>query len=209
MNDIQEVDSNPFEIEVNTPYSLNYLVFVQNIFLNSNDKNSRNPFFPYVDSSKWGILQNEEFEKTFKEIWNEVISKNRTNRLYDHNGILDFEKTSFKQLFEDNESGEFGYSESVKSFLAWWDGIYGKIAIGKVFDDDSMNKIYWKLTHSIKPTNDLTINRRLKIDLVYDKLRLVGSTASSWYLVLPIEDIFKSKSRPEVISKLLKCCEGI
>jgi hypothetical protein len=209
MKDIQEVESNPFEIEVNTPYSLNYLVFVQNIFLNSNDKNSRNPFFPYVDSSKWGVLQNEEFEKTFKEIWNEVIHKNRTNRLYDHNGILDFEKTSFKQLFEKNENGEFGYSESVKSFLAWWDGIYGKIAIGKVFDDDSMNKIYCELAKSIKPSNDVAINRRLKIDLVYDKPLLVGSTQSSWYVVLPIEEIFKSKNRPFVITKLLKCCDGI
>ncbi len=88
--------------------------------------------------------------------------------------------------------------------MSWWGGIYGEIAIQKVFDEEDMNKIYWELSKSIKPTNDATINRRLKIDLVYDKQLLGGTTASPWYLVLPIEDIFTN--RP-VVPNLLKCCE--
>jgi hypothetical protein len=104
-------------------------------------------------------------------------------------------------LFKYSETDAFGYTESVKSFLAWWKGIYGKIAIEGVFDDDRMTKIYRGLSGSIN------VNKRLKIDLIYDRLLLTGQSESFWYAVLPIEDIFMYKKRPEVISNLLKCCE--
>ncbi|WP_078544842.1 hypothetical protein [Litchfieldia alkalitelluris] len=115
-------------------------------------------------------------------------------------GIFDIDKSLYQKLFKHDETGEFGYVESVKSFLAWWQGIYGKIAIEGVFDDDRMNKIYRELSKSI------TIDKRLKIDLIYDRLCLTGLSERSWYAVLPIEDVFMYKQKPEVVSSLLKCC---
>jgi hypothetical protein len=67
MGNVQEGIQSGFEIEVNAPYSLNYLIYVQNIYLNSRNQDRENPLFPYVDCSKWGILDGE-FEKTFIEI---------------------------------------------------------------------------------------------------------------------------------------------
>lgn len=200
MEDNQERVHSGFEMEVNAPYSLNYLIYVQNIYLNSKNQERDTPLFPYVDSSKWGILD-DEFEQTYKEVWVETLNNNYNSGKYDHNGILNFDKALFQKLFENNGTGFFGYSESVKSFLAWWDGIYGKIAIEGVFDDDRMNKIYRELSESINA------DKRLKIDLIYDRPVLTGQSESSWYAVLPIEDIFRYKQRPEVISNLLKCCE--
>lgn len=202
MEEIQEGVCSPFEMEVNAPYSLNYLIFVQNIYLNSQNKDKENPLFPYVDSSMWGILRGD-FEKTFTEVWIEVVKKNSQNGLYDHNGVLDFDKSLFLKLFENNKKGVFGYSESVKSFLAWWNGLYGKIAIEKVFDDDRIDKVYRELATT------LNVNKRLKIDLIYDRPSITGYTESSWYAVLSIEEIFIPKKRPEIISNLLKCCEVI
>lgn len=202
MEDIQERIHSGFEMEVNAPYSLNYLIFVQNIYLNSKNKGKEKPLFPYTDSSMWGIL-NEDFKKNFSEVWKEAVNKNSQSRLYDHNGILDLNKSLFQKLFENTEKGVFGYSESVKSFLAWWDGIYGKIAIEGVFDDDRMSKFYRELSTS------LNVNKRLKIDLIYDKQFFNGQSESSWYAVLPIEDIFNQRKRPEIISNLLRCCESI
>jgi hypothetical protein len=150
----------------------------------------------------WGILD-RDFKKNFTEVWKEAVNKNSQSGLYDHNGILDFDKALFQKLFENNETGVFGYSESVKSFLAWWDGIYGKIAIERVFDDDKMSKFYKELS------TFLNVNKRLKIDLIYDRQFLNGTSVSSWYALLPIEDIFIKKKRPEIISNLLKCCEFI
>lgn len=200
MEDNQEQVHSGFEMEVNAPYSLNYLIYVQNIYLNSKNQDRETPLFPYVDSSKWGILY-DEFEQTYKEVWVETLNNNYISGKYDHNGILDFDKALFQRLFENNGTGFFGYSESVKSFLAWWDGIYGKIAIEGVFDDDRMNKIYRELSESINA------HKRLKIDLIYDRPVLAGQSESSWYAVLPIEDVFRYKQRSEVISNLLKCCE--
>lgn len=206
MTDLQVVDNNPFEIEINTPYSLNYLIFLQNIFYNSKNDNQENPLFPYVDSSNWGILKDEVFEDNFQECWNAAIVKNSGTDMYNHNGILGTVNMFYQLLFEDNEIGKYGYSESVKSFLAWWDGIYGKIAISKVFDDDSLNKVYSELAHSINQNETISMKSRLKIDLIYDKLLLKGLTTSSWYMVLPIEDIFIKKNRTALITDLLKCC---
>jgi hypothetical protein len=200
--EVQEAVPNGFEMEVNAPYTLNYLIYIQNIYLNSKNQDNDDPLFPYIDSSMWGILD-EEFENIFKEVWKEAANKNFQSRMYDHNGILDFDKALYQKLFENNVMGAFGYSESVKSFLAWWNGVFGKIATESVFDNDKINEVYRELSRS------LDVNKRLKIDLIYDKTILTGYTENSWYAVLPIKDIYISQKRPKIISKLLKCCEDV
>ncbi|USK32558.1 hypothetical protein LIT25_18425 [Bacillus sp. F19] len=140
------------------------------------------------------------------EIWNKVVRSNAASGLYDHNGILEYEKALFQRLFQTNKNRNFGFNESVKSFLSWWDGVYGKTAIESVFDDERMNKIYTDMAKSIQASKDVTINRRLKINLVYDRPLLGGETAASWYSVLPIEDIYIRSNRQEVLSHLLKSC---
>ncbi|MFF5395881.1 group-specific protein [Peribacillus butanolivorans] len=191
-----------FELEASAPYSLNYLIFVQNIHLNNENIYKESPLFPYVDSSTWGILK-EEFKKTFIEVWGEVVNKNSQNGFYDHSGVFDIDKALFQKLFENDEKGIFGYVESVKTFLAWWNGIYGRIAIEKVFDDYTTNEVYKELSAS------LNVNKRLRINLIYDKPLLAGYSERSWYVVLPIEDIFIPYKIPEIVPKLLKCCEVI
>ena len=170
------------------------------MYLNSKNNDKEKPLFPYIDSSMWGIIS-EDFEKTFLEVWNEAVHKNTQSGFYDYNGLMDFDRVLFQNLFENNETGVFGFLESVKSFLAWWDGIYGKIAIEAVFDEDRMSKFYTDLSMS------LNVNNRLKIDLIYDKPFFKGQSESSWYAVLPIDDVFIQSKRPEVIANLLKCCK--
>ncbi|MBT2695675.1 group-specific protein [Bacillus sp. ISL-55] len=202
MPDIQEVYNSGFEMEVTAPYSLNYLMTIQNLYLNSKNKESERPLFPYVDSSNWGILE-EDFEETFAAVWQEAVDQNSQNHMYDHNGALEFDKAIYQKLFKKNESGSFGYSESVKFFLAWWNGLYGKMAIEGMFDLDRMEEVYKELSASIK------IDKRLRIHLVYDKTVLTGRSERPWYAVVPIEDVFIPGKRPELLANLLKCCKGI
>ncbi|ESU33387.1 hypothetical protein G3A_06490 [Bacillus sp. 17376] len=202
MPDIEEEYQSGFEMEVNAPYSLNYLITIQNIYLNSKNKDAERPLFPYVDSSTWGILEGE-FEETFAEVWKASVEKNSRDHMYDHNGILQFDKELYQKLFKKNESGSFGYSESVKSFLAWWNGLHGKIAIEGVFDHDKMEKVYKELSASIET------NKRLRIHLIYDNPVLAARSERSWYAVVAIGDVFIPKKRPELLSNLLMCCKGI
>jgi hypothetical protein len=202
MPDIQEEYQSGFEMEVNAPYSLNYLIMIQNIYLNSKNTDGVRPLFPYVNTSMWGILE-EEFEETFTQVWEASVQKNSRDHMYDHNGVLQLEKELYQKLFRNNESGSFGYSESVKFFLAWWNGFHGKIAIEAVFDHDKMEKVYKELASYIK------IDKRLRIQLVYDKPVLADRSERSWYALVPIEDLYVHKKRPDLLSKLLKCCDGL
>lgn len=202
MHDIQGELPTGFEMEMNAPYSLNYLIMIQNIYLNSKNREEEGPLFPYVNTSTWGILD-KEFEGIFTEVWKVAVDKNSQDHMYDHNGVFHLDNEVYQKLFYKNEAGAFGYSESVKFFLAWWSGIHGKIAIEAVFDHDRMDKVYRELSHSIK------INKRLRIHLIYDKSVLTGRSERSWYAVVPIEDVFIHKRRPQLLSNLLNSCKGI
>lgn len=199
----EDLNKNHLTIRSSAPHALNYLVFMQNIFENSRNIDNQRPLFPYVDSSKWGLLQGEEFKMTFRDVWDEAVNENMQNCLYDHNGILELETKFYQRLFEDNDNGRFGFAESVKLFLSWWGGLYGQMAVERVCDNHIQN-IYWKLSESIKPIDDMTINRQLILNIVYEKPLYGGMMSSPWYSVLHIEDVFINWR--ELVAKLLDCC---
>lgn len=200
----EDLHKNHLTIRSSAPCSLNYLVCMQNIYENSQNEGNQRPLFPYVDSSKWGLLQGDAFKETFREVWNEAVHKNMKNSLYDYHGVLDQEPELYQRLFENNSQGRFGFAESVKLFLSWWSGIYGQMAVERVCDD-SIQNIYWKLTETLTPIDDLTINRRLFLHIVYDKPLYGGKMTDSWYSVLHVEEVFIKWQ--EVVPRLLECCE--
>lgn len=57
------------------PYSLNYLVFLQNAYINRKIETNETPKLPHLDSFKWGLLDEEELCENYKEVWNEVVGK--------------------------------------------------------------------------------------------------------------------------------------
>lgn len=200
----EDLNKNHLNIRSSAPYSLNYLVFMQNIYENSQNGDNQRPLFPYVDSSKWGLLHGEEFITTFKVVWNEAVNENMKNCYYDHNGILELNPEFYQRLFEDNDQGRFGYAESVKLFLSWWNGIYGQMAVERVCMDHIQN-IYWKLSESIKPIDDMTLNRQLILNIVYEKPLYGGTMSGSRYAVLHTEEVFINWR--EIATRLLDCCE--
>ncbi|MBS8263617.1 hypothetical protein DYI25_04060 [Mesobacillus boroniphilus] len=69
------------------------------------------------------------------------------------------------------------------------------MAVERVFDDETMNKIYQELANSVTTTSE----NRLVIDLLYDRPDLSDFCQQSWYLTLPIEDVFLKKRRTHII----------
>ncbi|GIP53003.1 group-specific protein [Paenibacillus vini] len=190
---------NPFVIESDAPYSLNYLVYIQNAYLNSKSDESINPKFPYIDVSKWALIDDELFLIRFNEIWEQVLRNIATNGHFDHNAVLTDNKALFRPLFQTNLNGETGYSESIKSFSAWWNGLAGRIAV-EHFLDNQIFGIYQEMSQTIKK------DKHLKISLVYDKFPLGRLQILPWCAVLPIEDIFQYKKNKDIIPMLLSCC---
>lgn len=194
MNDPKE----NLSLTVEAPYSLNYLIFMQNIFLNNTktegEDNNRSFPFPYFDSSNWGVLKEEKFESKFKEIWSEISYKNEQGG-YDHNGILEQDSRIYKQLFSNNIDGEHGFPKSVKLFLSWWESFYGKIAIERLFESENGQEVYFDFSNAINSNNYIITTKRFKINLIYDKQLLVDTTSTSSHFVLPIEDLFMNRNK--------------
>lgn len=191
---------NPFIIESDVPYSLNFLVYIQNAYLNSKNDESKNPKFPYIDVSKWALIEDERFLIKFKDVWGKVVHNIVSVSHFDNHSVLENNKLLFRTLFQNNHDGEIGYHESCKSFMAWWEGLAGKLAIVHVVNNQ-MYKVYKEISETIKE------DKRLTISLVYDKFPLGELQTLPWYAVLPIEDIFFQKKK-EIVPLLLSCCEG-
>ncbi|RSD28846.1 hypothetical protein [Mesobacillus subterraneus] len=196
------MQANDFELEAHAPFSLNYLVFLQNIFLNQDRKAENRLLHPYLDSSKWGLLPGEEFITNFKAVWKETLQKNSDRRL-DHYGIIHDQQLLFERLFVQNEEGHHGFTESSAAFLAWWDSMAGRIAVERVFDADMMQKVYQELVLSLT-TNPK--NNRLVIDLLYDRPVLTDQCMGTWYIALPIEDLFIKDRRNHAMELMRASC---
>ena len=58
-------------IETDAPYTLNFMLYVQNIFINQNQSTEqlKYPFF----SSK--VVFNEDFVSEYKDLWNQMIER--------------------------------------------------------------------------------------------------------------------------------------
>lgn len=196
---INEFENNNLLLKVDSPYSLNYLVFVQNVFLNKRDGSNH---FPSIDSSKWSLLQQDEFQVKFKSIWDEVIRKNIQSPHYDYNGVLESDAPLYRQLFEGNENGEYGFSESIKLFQSWWGNIFfGKGAMEIVYEAEG-SRIYDELAMALKSKNLILPNNQLTIMLLYDKQTIVDKNVMPYHYVLPIEELFVNKSN--IVANILK-----
>jgi hypothetical protein len=179
------------------PYALNFLIYIQNIYLNQN-RIVDDLRFPYYPSK---VAFKEEFELAFKSLWDKVSQQISA----DHsNGVKIFyeEKDLFYQsLFVNNSDSLNDFNEIYKSFKVWWDSIAGQFAVERAVDEKG-EKLYLELGNlltkqGIKPQKELNIS------LVYDECLLVSLEVSSYFAVLPIKHILVNYK--ETVPKLSEC----
>lgn len=175
-------------------YSLNFLVYIQNLFLNRSQ--SRDELkFPYT-SMKCEFT--EEFDMRFRELWDVVsmrISEDPMNDLT----IFNEEKNLFYQeLFVANDETLNEFNEIYQSFKVWWGSVAGRFAVERSIDE-YIHNIYIELADflmekGIKPQN------KMNISLIYDDCLLVDLVPSSYFAVLSMRDCIVSYK--ELIPKL-------
>ncbi|MGV2447099.1 UNVERIFIED_CONTAM: hypothetical protein FO527_23820 [Bacillus sp. ATCC 13368] len=175
-------------------YSLNFLVFIQNIFLNQSQKSDELKF-PYTRTK---CEFREDFEMRYRELWDELskrISEHPINDLK----IFTEEKNLFYQgLFVENDDTLNEFNEIYQSFKVWWDSLAGRFLVERSIDGYS-HKIYVELSNlliekGIKPKKELDIS------LIYDECLLVDLEPSSYFAVLSIRDCFVNYKK--LISRL-------
>lgn len=175
-------------------YSLNFLVYIQNIFLNQSQKSDELKF-PYTRTK---CEFRKDFEMRYRELWDELskrISEHPINDLK----IFSEEKSLFYQgLFVENDDTLNEFNEIYQSFKVWWDSFAGRFLVERSIDEYS-HKMYVELSNlliekGIKPKKELDIS------LIYDECLLVDLKPSSYFAVLSIRDCFVNYK--ELISKL-------
>lgn len=175
-------------------YSLNFLVYIQNIFLNQNQ--SRDELkFPYIPTK---CEFRKEFDVCYRELWDEVskrISEHPINDLK----IFTEEKNLFYQgLFAKNDDTLNEFNEIYQSFKVWWGSFAGRFSVERSINEYGQ-KIYTELANSLTEKRNGP-QKELNISLIYDECLLVDLEPSSYFAVLSIKDCIVNYK--ELIPKL-------
>ena len=185
---------NTLRMRTEASYSLNFMVYIQNIFLNQ--RQSRDDLkFPYISTN---CEFHSEFEMRFRELWDEVV-KRITEDPFNDTRIFSEESNLFYQgLFASNDDSLNEFNEIYQSFKVWWISTAGRFAVGRSIDIP-LEKVYKDLANvliekGIKP------RRKLNISLIYDECVLADLEPSSYFAVLSLEECIENNK--ELILKL-------
>ena len=165
-------------------YALNFLVYIQNIFLNQ--KSSEEEYrFPYIPSN---YLVKEEFELRYKELWDEIrqrVSEDPKNDMK----IFYEEKDLFHQrLFVDGSDSLKEYSEIHQTFKVRCGSFAGRFLVERAIDEKSQ-KLYVELANFLTQEG-IVPQKELNISLVYDDFSLGNLEVSSYFAVVSIREFF-------------------
>ncbi|MCM3760211.1 hypothetical protein M3212_05330 [Alkalihalobacillus oceani] len=184
---------NALLMKIEASYSLNFLVYIQNLFLNRY-QNKDEWKFPYLPSR--GEFQ-EDFEMRYREVWSEVarrISENPTNDL----GIFIDEKSLFYQrLFAQSEDTLKEYNDIYHSFNVWWQSMAGQFAVESSISEQGQT-IYTQLAECLLEKG-ITPQKELTLSLLYDDCLLAQLDLPPYFAVVSIRDCLVDK---ELIDKL-------
>ncbi|MCZ8538018.1 hypothetical protein M9R32_12550 [Paenisporosarcina quisquiliarum] len=187
------------EIKTEAAYSLNFLIYIQNIFLNQKS-NKEQYRFPSVFSE---ISFEEDFENRFRNLWDEVKHKIAEHPMNDIKLFMDEKNLFYQCLFEKSDESLETYNEIHFSFRVWWDSFAGRFTLEKS-TDELVRKLYLNLekflnNNSIAPENLLTIS------LIYDECSLIRLDDTTSYFIISAEDfVTKQKELLEKLHKLFK-----
>ncbi|KAA0781796.1 MULTISPECIES: hypothetical protein [Bacillus] len=185
-----------FTIHTNTSYCLNFMIYIQNIYLNQKE-NKENLRFPYIAKQ---VNFSTEFEDNFKELWH-TLRKQIANERYDLQIFYEENHIFYEKLFDTQLCNEDSFQELVCSFKVWWTSIAGQLSLEHSVSEYS-EQLYNDLVlyvkqHQIEPL------QHLHISLLYDDCVFVKGNTTSYSAILPTKRFFINYR--DVVTTLSKC----
>ncbi|MGM0904534.1 MAG: hypothetical protein ACQEXB_26005 [Bacillota bacterium] len=178
-------------------YSLNFLIYLQNIYLNQNQ--NKDPLkYPYRPTK---CEFRKDFEKSFKEVWNQISKRIPEHPKHDQNIFFEEKNIFYKSLFIENDDTLQEFAEIYLSFKVWWGSFAGRFAIERSFDVHGQD-IYGALVNLLLE-KEMKPQRELDISLIYDECFFVDLDPAGYFAVLPIKEWFVNYK--QIISKLELC----
>ncbi|MCP1164216.1 MULTISPECIES: hypothetical protein [Bacillus] len=185
-----------FTIHTNTSYCLNFMIYIQNIYLNQKE-NKENLRFPYIARQ---LNFSTNFEANFKELWH-TLRKQITDDKYDLHIFHEEIHIFYKKLFDTQLCNEDSFKELVCSFKVWWTSIVGQLSLERSVSEYT-EQLYNDLVLYVKQ-NEIEPLQQLHISLLYDDCIFAKENISSYSVILPTKTFFIGYR--DVVTTLSKC----
>ncbi|PHD61767.1 hypothetical protein [Bacillus wiedmannii] len=185
-----------FTIHTNTSYCLNFMIYIQNIYLNQHE-NKENLRFPYIARQ---FNFSNDFEVNFKELWL-TLRKQITDDKYDFHIFYEENHIFYEKLFDTQLCNEDSFKELLCSFKVWWTSIVGQHSLECSVSEYS-TQLYNDLVLYLKQ-NEIEPLQQLHISLLYDDCVFAKENISSYSAILPTKTFFIGYR--DVVATLLKC----
>ena len=193
--------NNEFSIQLTGSTDLNFLIYIQNDYLNQKQKADL-PKFPLLSDS---VSYTETFEADFKETWEQLT--NREHNLAQKEDItaedLPLTELELRWFYDRLIDSSVPYEEFqffYRAFSAWWDCLAGRFSIERGLGEE-LHTIYGQLTDLLKERN-LTPSKDLQLRFVYDDMLLAKNKTTDYFAVLSIEEFFIE--REKLLARLLE-----
>ena len=185
-----------FTIHTNTSHCLNFMIYIQNMYLNQKEK-KENLRFPYIAKQ---LNFSTDFEANFKELWH-TLRKKITDDKYDSQIFYDENYIFYEKLFDTQLCNEDSFKELVCSFKVWWTSIAGQLSL-KWSVSEYSRQLYNDLVLYLKQ-NQIEPLQQLHISLLYDDCVFTKDNITSYSAILPTKHFFMSYS--DVVTTLSTC----
>ncbi|MEB9164059.1 hypothetical protein [Bacillus thuringiensis] len=183
-------------IHTKTPHCLNFMIYIQNIYLNQKGK-KENFRFPYITKT---LHFSTDFKINFKELWL-TLRKQTANDRYDLQIFHEENHIFYEKLFNTQLCNEDSFKELVCSFQVWWTSIVGQLSLERSVDEYGQ-QLFNDLVLYLKQ-NEIEPLQQLHISLLYDDCLLVKENISSYSAILPTKTFFINYR--DVITTLSTC----
>ncbi|ANV71509.1 hypothetical protein PDQ36_25315 [Bacillus cereus] len=185
-----------FTIHTNASHCLNFMIYIQNMYLNQKEKKG-NLRFPYIAKT---LHFSSDFETNFKELWHSLRKQIANNR-YDLQIFHEENHIFYEKLFNTQLCNEDSFKELVCSFQVWWTSIVGQLSLERSVDEYGQ-QLFNDLVLYLKQ-NEIEPLQQLHISLLYDDCLLVKENISSYSAILPTKTFFINYR--DVVTTLSTC----
>ncbi|PFR80976.1 hypothetical protein CN936_26415 [Bacillus cereus] len=185
-----------FTIHTNASHCLNFMIYIQNMYLNQKEKKG-NLRFPYIAKT---LHFSSDFETNFKELWHSLRKQIANNR-YDLQIFHEENHIFYEKLFNTQLCNEDSFKELVCSFQVWWTSIVGQLSLERSVDEYGQ-QLFNDLVLYFKQ-NEIEPLQQLHISLLYDDCLLVKENISSYSAILPTKTFFINYR--DVVTTLSTC----
>ncbi|MFE6587317.1 hypothetical protein ACFVM9_21745, partial [Bacillus mobilis] len=180
----------------NTSFCLNFMIYIQNMYLNQKEK-KENLRFPYIAKQ---VNFSTDFEDNFKELWH-TLRKQIANDRYDLQIFYEENHIFYEKLFDTQLCNEDSFKELVCSFKVWWTSIAGQLSLEWSVSEYS-TQLYNDLVLYLKQ-NEIEPLQQLHISLLYDDCVFAKENIASYSAIVPTKTFFIGYR--DVVATLLKC----